>query len=381
MNARTNPPPGRQTAADSVAHARPGVRAMRRQDVPAVEALFCKAFARGRPTGDLAAYIEAVFFGSPHYSEEHGSIVYDDGRSGVTSALLSLPMPFLAHGEPIMARLFCAFMSDGSRAGALGAARLSRSVGAGRVDMGFSDNASPVSADHSVASGGILLPVESLEWRRTFQPLGALTCRKGAHGQQRPLPLVAPLLRALDRAILARKPLIRPVPARGCTTREAAPQAFLDHAQAMTARFAVRPVWTRDHFDWLLGVVAMNRTIGPLHCRTVEETGRTIGVFLFTGRPGATARVLNLICAEGRELDVVAQMFAGLADEGYVAAAGVAQPFMVNAVMRQRRLTFRHRGYLCLNTRHDALRESARRGDLYIGGLASESWSRLVTDF
>jgi hypothetical protein len=33
-----------------------------------------------------------------------------------------------------------------------------------------------------------------------------------------------------------------------------------------------------------------------------------------------------------------------------------------------------------LNTRHPDLLEAARRGDFYIGGLASESWSRLVTD-
>lgn len=356
---------------------RSGVRPMTRADIPAVEALFCKAFARRRPPGDLAAYIEAVFFGSPHYSEEHGSIVYDDGRTGVTSALLSLPMPFLSHGKPLTARLLCAFMSDGTRTGALGAARLSRSIGAGRVDMGFSDNASPVSADHSVASGGILLPVESLEWRRTFQPLGALLRKR----RERPIPVVAPLLRALDRAILARKPLIRPVPARGCVTREAPPQAFLDHAGPMMERFAVRPVWTQAHFDWLLGIVALNRTLGPLRCRTVEEAGRTIGAFLFTGRPGATARVLNLVCEEDRELDVTAQMFCGLAGEGYVDAAGMAQSFTINAVMRQRRLTFRHRGYLCVNTRHDDLLAAARRGDIYVGGLASESWSRMVTGF
>lgn len=368
-------------ATEGAGAGRSGIRPMARADIPAVEAIFRTAFARGRPTGDLAAYIETVFFGSPHYSEEHGSIVYDDGRKGVTAALLSLPMPFVAHDRPVMARLLCAFMSDGTKGGMLGAARLARSLRAGQVEFCFSDNASPVSADHWVASGGIALPVESLEWRRAFQPLGALLCCIGRTRAGQPAPVVAPLLRALDRAILARKPLIRPAPAPGCAARDAAPQAFLDHARAMTERFAVRPVWTQDYFDWLLGIVAMNRALGPLRCRTVEEAGRTIGVFLFAGRPGATARVLNLICEEGREFDVTAQMFASLAEEGYVDAAGMAQPFMVNAVMRQRRLTFRHRGYLCLNTRHGELLESARRGDLYIGGLASESWSRLVTDF
>jgi hypothetical protein len=94
---------------------------MTREDIPAVEAIFRTAFTKGRPTGDLASYIETVFFGTPHYSEEHGSVVYDDGRDGIASAILSLPMPFIANGEPVMARLLCAFMSDGTKTGALGA--------------------------------------------------------------------------------------------------------------------------------------------------------------------------------------------------------------------------------------------------------------------
>lgn len=375
-------PPGPDRAGETGTSetGRSGIRPMSRADIPAIESMFATAFAGGRPTPGLASYIETVYFGSPHYSQEHGSLVYDNGTKGITAALLSLPIPFIADGKPVMARLLCAFMSDGSRSGMLGAARLARSLRADQVELCFSDNASPVSANHWLAGGGIVLPVESLEWRRAFQPVSALV--SGCRPPRLAMAAIAPLLRMLDRAVLARRPWIRPVPARGCTTRNAAPQEFFDHAGPMTRRFAVRPVWTQQHFDWLLGIIAMNRTLGPLHCRVVEdEAGRTIGAFLFTGRPGATARVMNLICEENREFDVTAQMFDCLAAEGFVAATGMNQPFMAAAIMRQRRLTFRHQGYLCLNTRHGPLLESARRGDLYIGGLASESWSRLVTDF
>ena len=375
-SARENP-----AAAENAAPRRAGLRPMKREDIPAVEAIFRTAFAKGRPTDGLASYIETVFFDSPHYSEADGSIVYDDGRNGVTSAILSLPMPFVANGEPIMARLLCAFMSDGTNGGALGAARIARSLRSEQVEFCFTNNASHLSADYCTAEGGVALPVESLEWHRAFQPLTAtLHDLEGGRGR-RSLRALAPLMRTLDRAILSRKPWIRPAEAAGCVTKPASPQAFLDHSGPMTERFAVRPVWTQDHFDWLLRIVALNATLGRLHCRTVEKAGRTIGVFLFCGEPGATARVLNLVCEEGREFDVVAQMFASLAGEGYAAATGMAQPFTVNAVMRQRRLVFRHRGYLCMNTRHDDLLAAARGGSIYVGGLASESWSRLVTDF
>lgn len=369
----------KDAAPPAAAPAHAGVRPMRRDDIPAVAAMFEAVFAKGRPTGDLAAYIETLFFGSPHYSEEHGSVVYDSARDGISSAILAIPMPFSVHGRPVMARLLCAFMSHGDKA-ALGAARLARSLRAGQVDMCFSDNASPVSADHWSAVGGIMLPVQSLEWQRAFQPLGAAVLSACRGKSVRLLHAAAPL-RLVDRMLLSWKPSLRPQPVPGCTARRADPTEFLDCARPMFERFAIHPVWTKESFDWLAGIAAMNGTLGALDCRIVADRNGTIGAFLFFGRPGAAATVMNLVCAEGRERDVVGQMFACLAEEGYALATGMAQPFMMNAIMRQRRLSFRHRGFFYINSRHDDLLETARRGDIYIGGLASESWSRLVTDF
>ncbi len=382
MNAIPNPSSREGSATEETpAAGRSGIRPMTPADIPAVLRIFATAFARHDVADDLAGYIETLFFSNPHFSDEHGSLVYEDARKGVTSAIFSLPMPFIVNGRPVMARLLCAFMSDGTKSGALGAGRITRSLRADQVEFCFTDNASPVSASHWATGGGIALPVESLEWRRSFQPLGAglhgLRKRRGWNAAR---AILAGPARVLDRAIVARRPSIKPAPAPGCTTKAAPPQAFLDHSGPMMERFAVRPVWTQDHFDWVVRMIALNGTLGPLHCRTVEEAGKTIGVFLYCGRPGEEARVLNMVCDAGREFDVAAQMFATLSDEGYVAATGTAQPFMVNAVMRQRRLVFRHFGYLCLNTRHDDLLAAARRGDFYVGGLASESWSRLVTD-
>jgi hypothetical protein len=53
----------------------------------------------------------------------------------------------------------------------------------------------------------------------------------------------------------------------------------------------------------------------------------------------------------------------------------------MNALYRQNHVTFHHRGYFCMATRDEALRDRALAGDIYIGGLSSESWSKLITDF
>lgn len=362
---------------------RRGTRAMAPGDIPAVGRLFNRIFRRQdhAPGNDLGRYLETVFFGSPHYSPELGSVVHENGATGIDSAILAVPMAFMVNGRPTMARLLCAFMADG-KAGAVGAARLARTMRASRQDMCFSDNASPVSADHWVAGGGIVLPIQSLEWQRSFLPLTAAAFLAASHFPIARSRVVVGVLRLIDRALRRLRPSMRPKAEGECRIEAAGVEEFLQCASPMLERFAIRPAWSRAEFDWLVCVASMNRSLGTLQCRKVVlADGRTIGAFLFFGKQGAVATVLNLVCEEGRERDVAAAMFARLDAEGYAVAVGMAQPFLMNAISRQRWLSFRHRGYFCMVTRHADLKEAAERNDIYIGGLASETWSRLLTDF
>ncbi|WP_244448491.1 GNAT family N-acetyltransferase [Bosea sp. LC85] len=356
---------------------------MTKRDIPTVARLFSKAFRdrKGEVAPDLEGYLETVFFGSPHYRPEHGSIVYEGGSGDVASAILAVPMEFTVHGRPIIAKLLCAFMADG-KDGAAGAARLARQMRATRQDLCFSDNSSPVSADHWVAGGGAVLPIQSLEWQRSFRPLAA-----GAIACGRYLPLshsrgVLGLLGWFDGLLRRQRPSLVPVAAAGCRTNRASPEEFFRCAGAMMERFPIRPTWSKPEFDWLVSVASLNQSLGSLQYRTViAEDGSVIGAFLFFGRKGREATVLNVLCAAGHEFDVTGQMFSHLDREGYAQASGIAQPFLMNAISRQRWLSFKHRGYFCMVTRHAEIKDAALRNEIYIGGLASESWSRLLTDF
>ncbi|KSV66261.1 hypothetical protein [Sinorhizobium sp. Sb3] len=359
------------------------VRAMEPRDIPVVSSMFTRIFRKRQPAAseELQRYLETTFFGSPLYSPENGSIVYDDGTGGIGSAILALPMEFTVNGRHTVAKLLCAFMSEG-KAGAVGAACLARAMRAAKQDMCFSDNSSPVSADHWVAGGGVVLPIQSLDWRRSFRPLKAWAL---TIGRQAPLlrsrVVIGPLTVA-DRILRRRRPRTKPDAAAGCTTRAIDLAAFVECAEPMLKRFAVRPVWSRSEFDWLTAVAGLNNTLGELLSREiVDERGRVIGAYLYFGKAGETATVLNIVCEAGREFDVTAQMFHSLDAEGYALATGSAQPFLMNAISRQRWLSFHHRGYFCMVTRHADLKDAAQRNDIYVGGLASESWSRLLTDF
>lgn len=360
-----------------------GVRPMARADIPAVARLFSKIFrgGKGAVAPDLEAYLDTVFFGSPLFRPEHGSIVHEGSGGEVTSAILAVPMAFSVYGRPVVAKLLCAFMADG-KDGAAGAARLARQMRAARQDMCFSDNSSPVSADHWVAGGGIVLPIQSLEWRRVFRPLvaGALAASQRAPWLRS--RAILGVLRGFDQGLRRRRRSLTPPAVAGCRTVPASLPEFLRCAIPMIERFPVRPVWAAAEFDWLCSVAGLNRGLGELRCRMVlGEDGAPIGAFLFFGRDRGTATVLNIVCAAGREFDVVGQMFASLEADGYAAASGLSQPFLMNAISRQRWLSFKHRGYFCMVTRHAEIKDAALHNDIYIGGLASESWSRLLTDF
>ncbi len=372
-----------QPAQRPVQPSAPGVRPMRREDVPAVERVLNSAFKKtGRDRNfDFRSYVETLFFDSPAFDPEYGSVVYDAGESGVTSVILAVPMRFVANGKTVTARLLCAFASEG-KLGALGAARLSRGMRATKHDMLFSDTASPVSADHWIAIGGIMLPMESLQWHKALKPFSAIALRMPRRSKLVKSTVSLMALGFVDRVLRSWKKGIRGHEVAGLGVRPVDFETFRRNALAMIERFSVRPEWSHEEFHWLIEMSKTNDTLGALGSLAIENAeGRAIGVALFFGQPERTAYVLNLVCDAGRENDALGALFHHFDNENYAHVTGMSQPFLMNALYRQNHMTFHHRGYFCMATRDETLKDRALAGDIYIGGLSSESWSKLITDF
>ncbi|WP_426239683.1 GNAT family N-acetyltransferase [Pararhizobium sp. DWP1-1-3] len=359
------------------------VRAMERSDLPVVADLFTRTFRKNNQKTDsqLAGYLETVFFGSPLYTPDVGSLVHLSETSAIDSAILAMPIEYSVHGRPVTARVLCAFMAEG-KSGAAGAARLARMLRAARQDFCFSDNASPVSADHWVAGGGHVLPVQSLEWHRTFRPAAA-----ALHMARRKVKLLGKLplqglARAVDRFVRRSRTSFAAVPHDGIRSAPVSPQQFMEQARLMMGRFSVHPVFSKAEFDWLIAAAKLNTSLGELQCCSITDAqGKIIGCYLYFGADGRNAVVMNVFCHERQEAAVVSQLFADFDNLGYASAQGMAQPFLIQAVLRQRHLVHKHTGYFCLVTRHADLKEAAIGDGFYAGGLASESWSRLLHDF
>ena len=359
------------------------VRPIRASDVPAVARLFLKVFRQAdKPAGaDLQHYLRTMLLASPSYGESVGTQVYEQQDGRVRSALLAVPMRFVACGNIVPGRLLGVFMTDADRE-AVGAAQLILALRPRRADFAFCDSASPTSCNHLLAIGGKPIALQNLEWARSFRPFGALAGRFDARFLRSKVPSLPVLARPLDGL------LRRLLPQRDTLDRGALRVAdmpvptFLVHAPRLIAHYAVRPLWTEEELFWLVSLAAQNTRLGAFTIRSVLDRGNAIiGCFVYYAAPGRTAHVLNVLSLPGRESAVLDAMFRHLDETGHVEARGRAQAALMTGLSLQRWLVFRHRAFTVALTRIPEINEALARGDIYLGGLAGEDWSRLLCDF
>lgn len=359
------------------------VRRVRPSDVPAVARLFLKIFRRAdKPAGaDLQNYLRTLLLASPSYNETAGTQIYEQQDGRIRSALLAVPMRFVACGNILPGRLLGVFMTDADREAA-GAAQLILALRPRRADFAFCDSASPTSCNHLLAIGGKPVTLQNLEWNRSFRPFGAWAERFDARFLRGKAPGLPTLMRPLD-SLLRRLLPQREAPDSGSLRVAEMPiPTFLVHAPRLIAHYAVRPLWAEEELFWLVSLAAQNTRLGSFTIRSVlDRANAIIGCFVYYAAPGRTAHILNVLSLPGREPAVLDAMFRHLDETGHVAARGRAQPALMAGLALQRWLVFRHRAFTVALTRVPEINDAIARGDVYLGGLAGEDWSRLLTDF
>lgn len=354
-------------------------------DLPRVNALFQRAFRPlcGARSAEFSAYLHDLLFTSPLYDGANGGFAHERPDGRIDSAYFSVPIRYRIGDRPIVAQVLSALMADGDGAG--GAADIVLKLRPRRVDLCFTDSASPVTKALFTAGGGSLVPVQGLEWSRAFRPT-AFAARRLARFLPPPLRVVCAALAALARPIdWAARRLHQRFRARattGLTDFEMSREEFIARAPGFVARYAVRPEWSPEELGWLLSMTDGNRTLGPLRVLGVRDAaGAVIGCVAYYGAPGEIARVLNVLADERMETAVLGRMFRSFDEAGFVGVTGGTQPWLLDGLTDQRALTFRHRAFVCMSTKHPEIIEAAIRNDIYIGGLAGEGWSRLMSDF
>lgn len=354
------------------------VRAMNVDDITAVRALFKSVF---RPHSkscneNFDQYFQRLFFENPYYDPAIGSIVHENDQGEIDSVIAALPIPYTVNGQSVMGRLLCAYMMKPGGS-PRGAAELTLSLRPSEKTFSFSDSAAPVSLRHFEAIGGVTLGAHGLGWTRIFKT-GSYATKYVANR----LPFLGGLASNAAGKILNPLFPVSQVAKPRATVREIAQDEAISLIPVLLKSYSAYPAWTEGDFSWLLGMATENRAAGALRLFAINDpTGSPTGFFCYYRRPDGIAQVLSVIAKSGADRHAVNGMLFYLQEEGHIAARGRVDPRYLTALSQQSAMFFRLAANVCVLTARPDVLSAVQRNDIFIGGLAGESWSRLSTDF
>jgi hypothetical protein len=108
-----------------------------------------------------------------------------------------------------------------------------------------------------------------------------------------------------------------------------------------------------------------------------DRRDRLAGCFLYCGRPGGIAFVLQAL-AEPRQAGLVVDaLIADAAALGCVAVRGRTQPELM-AALQTRRCVFLSRSFLTYHASDPEIVAAIQSGEALLTGVCGEAWTRLV---
>lgn len=362
------------------------VRPVTCADIPAVANLFERVF-RKRETpapAALVAYLADLFLDAPWAEPDLTSLVHQREDGTISGFMGVVPLP-LQWGERRLRGAMCGtLMVDGREDDPLAGARLMRTFLSGPQDVSISETASDVSAGMWTRLRGVALRDYSLDYLRILRPGGFLAARARARtGLAAPLSLLAgPLDTALQRRAANGEPKWWAYSggADKLTDAPIAADALAALIPGFIEPFDIRPTWSPQTLARILADAAQKATLGPLTQNVVTTpTGAPIGAFLYHGRPGGVAQVLQVFTPPKHAGAVLDRLFAQASAAGMVAVAGRGQPHLLDALLG-RKAFLTHRASTVIHARDPDVAAAFAQNRAFLNGLAGESWSRLIGD-
>lgn len=354
------------------------VRECRREDVPIVAGMFARVFQRGKdvPGSELPRYFENILF--PDASNDSRSRVFLDAQGDVRGFIGIWPRRMVLHGRTIEAAIAGSMMVDQPEAHPTAGARLLRAYLSGPQELSFSETANDISQRMWEKVGGQRLPAASLDWLRVLRPAGFAVALAGM--AFRPASVFSPVASGFDRLVEAsgRNPLTAPQDTFGYRDAEITNAELAELIPTLSDSYGLHPDWHSPELSLLLAHAESKERYGDIYRRVVHAPGRgPVGCFLYYGRRGRIARVLQVVAlpdAVGATLD---SLFRHAASAGCVAVRGRTDATLLDALIARRCVLF-HGGAMVIHARNKALLEEVRQARSLLTGLAGESWTRLI---
>jgi hypothetical protein len=357
------------------------IRACTPDDIPAVAGLFQRTFrdARVAAPASLTAYLRELYFEHPWRDPELASKVFvANGTVGGFIGILPLRLAF--RGSTLCAAVAGSLMVEKPQENPLAGARLLRAYLAGPQDISLSDSANPVSRGMWERLGGKTMPTESMEWVRAFRPFATALALAGDAAPL--LRLARPIASAADGITgLINRNLLQLKPAETVAHEaEASDDELIRLIPELAAAYEVRPAWDPTTLRWILAHAADKNRHGPMVRRIVRgKDGRPLGCYIYYGRRGGVAWVLQLLArADGIE-PVLDNLFANAFALGCVAVRGRTQARLLDALQRRHCAFFRHNATV-VHSGNSELVAAIRGGEALVTGLSGDAWTRLIGD-
>jgi hypothetical protein len=349
-------------------------------DVPAVAELFQRTFRDPRIAAPAAlqAYLRELYFEHPWRDPDLASKVFvADGT--VAGFIGILPLRLTFRGATVRAAVAGSLMVEKPQENPLAGARLLRAYLGGPQELSLSDSANAVSRGMWERLGGKTMPAESMEWVRPFRP--AATALALAADVAPPWRLAWPLAVAADGAArLIKHDLLRLEPAGDTRDSEAGDDELVRLIPELAQAYEVRPAWEPATLRWILSHVARKERHGPMVRRIVRDpNGGVLGCYIFYGRRGGVAWVLQVLARPDAVEPVLDNLLANAVRLGCVGIRGRTQARLLDGLQRRHCLFFTHTSTVVHSTNAELV-AAIRAGDGLVTGLSGDAWTRLIGD-
>lgn len=357
------------------------LRACTAEDIPAVAKLFQNAFrdpSRAAPAS-LEAYLRELFLEHPWRDPDTPSRVFVGTDGSVRGFIGVLPIRMSFHGQPVRTALASSLVVDDPAANPMAGARLLRSYLGGPQELCLSETSNPTALGMWERMGGRGVAEYSMEWLRPLKParLGIALLAERVKAAK----ILTPLASLADRIMARLIPGFAwpaPKPLAHCHSAEVDDEALIEHIPQLASHYALHPDWDRASLAWFLRHAAVKDRHGRLYRRMVyARNHEPVGCYLYYGRPGGVAWVLQILSRPGAADAVVADLLNHAEQQGCVGVRGRTQPHLLDALLKNRSLLFQ-RSSTTVRTDNADLLAAIQSGDAFIIGLAGESWTRLI---
>jgi hypothetical protein len=356
------------------------IRNLERDDVPTVAELFQKTFRdpKKKAPQSLVAYFAEAFLNHPWRDPDVTSRVHV-AAGKVTGFIGVFPGRFRFRNRAIRAAIVGSLMVADPAHDPLAGAKLLRSVVKGPQDISISETTNLLSQGLWEPLGGKVVPLLSLDWVRIFKPAStALSVLVEKHPEAR---FLAPLFRGgdwLGASLTARPPQANGRGAMLIAERGASVERFSAAVERLGAACELAPAWTGEHIRWLLAHAERKERYGPIHLTVVRDSrGDPAGCYVYHGRPGGMARVLQVLARPRDTAPIVDALMEEASATGLAALRGRTNPQLIQALLK-RKCLFLHRASTMIHTANAELVQAIETEGGLLNGLAGETWTRLV---